>query len=214
MATLPALLLAACGAAGDDDNGDLPATDGPMVDATIDAPPEPMPTFGVQGISGYLAIDDSGVRVEYRLNGVAQVSSLTVHLFDPDVSDSHCEITMPPTFTGFVIRSTSFRRFKAVQLDLGVGPILTDGCGWDDAHILARLATMSPAETGWMQARFEEDRPYLDLYTGGGILPEDIAAQINPGSVLGYAMDAAGNARTAELVQPLPGTLLPGVYMY
>jgi hypothetical protein len=50
-----------------------------------------------------------------------------------------------------------------VQLDLGVGPILTDGCGWDDAHILARLATMSPAEVGWMRARFEEDRPYLDM---------------------------------------------------
>jgi hypothetical protein len=186
-----------------------------LVAAGSAAPRAPMPAFLVQSISGELAIDDSGVRADFRLDGVANVSSLGVSLFDPDdgVSET-CRVTMTPTFIGFVIRSTTNRQFKAVQLDLGVGPILTDGCGWDDAHILARLATMSPAEVGWMRARFEEDRPYLDRYEGGGILPEGVAAQIAPGSVLGYAMDADGNARTAELVQPLPGTLLPAVYQY
>jgi hypothetical protein len=219
MATLPALLLAACGATGDDDSGNLPGTDAPSADATVDAavdaPPEPMPAFRVAHISGDLAVDDNGIRADYRFNGVARVSSLTLSLYDPDDgAGDYCHVTMTPVFVGFVIRSTSFRQFKAVQLDLGAGPILTDDCGWDDAHMLARLATMSPAAVGWMQARFEEDRPYLDLYNGGGILPEDIAAQINPASVLGYAMDADGNARTGELAQPLPGTLVPGVYQY
>lgn len=210
------LLLVACSGTGDD-GGQLPATDapGPLVDAAVDAPPEPMPAFRVQGLGGRMAIDENGVRADFRLDGVPGTSSLSVYLYIPDdgVSDM-CEVTMPPTFLGFTYRSPTGRQFRVVQLDLGAGPIVHDGCGWDDAFILERLATMSPAEVGWQRARFEEDRPYLDVFQGGEWLREDIAWWVFPGSVRGYTMAADGNASTSNLAQPEPGTIVPGVYDY
>lgn len=215
-AALCLILIAACGGAGDDDD-QMPATDAPdpMVDAAVDAPPEPMPAFVVFTVYGELAIDDNGIRTDYRLNGVPKTSSLTISLRDPTTPGSdYCEVVVPPTFLGFANRSTSNRQFKVVQLDLGAGPILSDGCGWDDAHMLQRLATMSPAEVGWMRARFAEDRPRLDIYYGGEWLPPDTASIVHAPGLVAYAMAPDGTATTTNVVEPDPGTLLPGVYQY
>jgi hypothetical protein len=182
-------------------------------DASVDAPPEPMPVFRISTVHGALAVDDAGIRGEFRLDGVMRLSTFDVNL-TADGATTWCKVSLTPVSTGFAVRSTSTRRFKVVLLNPGAGPVIADECHWDDAYMLQRLATLGPIEVGWAQARFEEDRPLLDLYNGGPWLPAGTASMTYPGAVNGFAMAADGTATSSVRVQPLPGTLDPGVYFY
>lgn len=208
-------VVAGCGtdpeAPGDAQGTAIDAIDG--TDAAVDAPPEPMPVFRVSTVHGVLAVDDAGIRSQFRLDGVMRSSTFEVNL-TAEGATSWCKVSLTPVSTGFAVRSTSTRRFKVVLLDPGAGPVIADECGWDDAYMLQRLATLGPVEVGWMQARFEEDRPQLDLYNGGPWLPAGTASMIYAGAVNGFAMAADGTATTSVRVQPLQGTLDPGVYFY
>lgn len=208
--------LAACGAEPgapvDAQEATIDASE--SIDAqAVDAPPEPMPVFRISSVQGVLAIDDAGIRSRFRLDGVQRPSTFDVNLTAQGATTS-CKVSLTPVSMGFATRSTSTRRFKVVLLDPGAGPVIADECDWDDAYMLQRLATLAPVEVGWAQARVETDRPRLDLYKGGPWLPSGTASMVYPGAVNGFAMAEDGTATTTVRVQPLPGTLDPGVYFY
>ena len=183
-------------------------------DAPVDAiPPEPKPAFTTSNsIGGQLAITSAGIRETFTIEGTEYVSVLNVGLTET-ATDKHCGLKLSPKFVTFSSASTSTRQFKTVVIDLAGSSMLEDGCHWDDAYMLQQIGTTyGNYVVGFAQARFTEDRPYLDVYlnaTKG--LGSSTASIVRAGGASAYAMAADGSV-TETLVQPTPGTLLDAVY--
>jgi hypothetical protein len=217
MKLVSALLLAAagCDATGSDpDPMGGPDAGVPQADAAIDAvPPEPRPAFTTSNtIGGQLAVTDTGLRETFTIDGQQYLTVINVGLTETG-TDKHCGLTLNPKFVAFGSSSTSTRQFKTVIIDLAGSTIIEDGCHWDDAYMLEQIgATYGNYIVGFAQARFVEDRPYLDTYLNASRgLGASTASIVRAGSSSAYAMAADGTV-SQTLVQPAPGTLLPAVY--
>ncbi len=207
-------LLAACDTSGTPDPMDMPDGGLAEVDAPLPPPPEPKPEFTAGSeLSGQLAIDEVGIRPTFLIEGAQYLSVISVGLTNTATMQS-CTVKLFPHFVQFGSSSTSTRQFKAVVLDFGQATMLEDGCHWDDAHILAGLATrFGNYIVGFAQARFAEDRPYVDVYLNASNgLGNQTANITRAGGGTAYAMDAAGNM-TETIVEPTPGQpLVRAVY--
>lgn len=196
------------------DPGDTPDAAVPEPDASIGPPPEPTPAFTASSsLSGQLAIDEVGIRPSFKINGIEYLSVVNVGLTDPATATS-CTVKLLPHFVQFGSASTSTRQFKTVVLDFAQAQMLEDGCHWDDAHIFATLAArFGSYVVGFAQARFAEDRPWLDIYLNAANgLGNSTASITRAGAGAAYAMDAAGNV-TETMVEPTPGQpLVRAVY--
>ncbi len=217
MKLVTVLLLAAAGCdvtGSPDPEGSAP--DAGVVVVTPDAPvvpPEPKPAFTAStSLGGQLAITDTGLRETFTIQGVEYLTVINVGLTET-ATDKHCGLKLFPRFVQFGHSSTSTRQFKTVILDLAGSTILEDGCAWDDAYMLATLGDVfGNYIVGFAQARFTEDRPYLDTYlnaTKG--LGAGTASIVRAGSSSAYAM-AADGSMSETMVQPTPGTLVSAVY--
>jgi len=209
------VLVAACDAGGSPDPDPMGGPDaGVTPDAAVDAlPPEPRPAFTAgTSLGGQLAVTDTGLRATFTIQGTEYLSVVNVGLTET-ATDKHCGIKLSPKFVAFGSSSTSTRQFKTVIIDLAGSTMLEDGCAWDDAYVLQKLGDIfGNYIVGFAQARFVEDRPYLDIYlnaTKG--LGAGTASIVRAGAGSAYAMAADGSV-TETLVQPAPGTLLPAVY--
>ncbi len=207
--------LAACTEGTSPDPMDTPdAGTTPEVDAPLPPPPEPTPAFTASSsIGGQLAIDEVGIRPSFFIDGVEYLSVINVGLTNTETMES-CGVVLFPKFVQFGSSSTSTRQFKTVVLDFAQATMLEDNCGWDDAHILAGLSTrFGNYIVGFAQARFAEDRPYVDVYlnaTNG--LGNSTSSITQAGGGMAFAMDAAGNVSQA-IVEPTPGQpLVRAVY--
>ncbi|MFN0246036.1 MAG: hypothetical protein ACKV2T_03955 [Kofleriaceae bacterium] len=209
------LALAACATEGEmPDPMESPDAGMPEVDAPLPPPPEPKPEFtaGSQ-LGGQLAIDETGIRPSFYIEGVEYLSVIPVGLTNTATMES-CTVQLFPKFVAFGSASTSTRQFKTVVLDFAQATILQDGCGWDDAHILAGLAArFGNYIVGFAQARFAEDRPYVDVYLNAANgLGNQTANITRAGGGTAFAMDAAGNV-SETIVEPTPGQpLVRAVY--
>lgn len=187
---------------------------GVTIDAAPDAPPaEPKPAFTANSsLGGQLAITSTGIRETFTIGRVEYLSVVSVGLTETG-TDKHCGIKLSPKFVTFGSSSTSTRQFRTVVIDLAGSTMLEDGCKWDDAYMLQKLGdTFGNYIVGFAQARFTEDRPYLDVYlnaTKG--LGNSTASIVRAGGASAYAMAADGSV-TETLVQPAPGTLVDAVY--
>lgn len=212
---VPLVCLAACDTEGEGpDPMEMPDAGMVEIDAPLPPPPEPTPAFTAgSSIGGQLAIDDVGIRASFRIDGIEYLSVVDVGLVNTATMQS-CGVKLFPKFVQFGSASTSTRQFKTVVLDFAQATILQDGCGWDDAHILAGLATQfGNYIVGFAQARFAEDRPYVDVYLNAANgLGNQTANITRAGGGSAYAMDAAGNV-TETMVEPTPGQpLVRAVY--
>lgn len=199
---------AACDAAsGTPDPAAPDAATMPDVDASIDAPPvEPKPAFTAGSeIGGQLAIDEAGIRPAFLIDGAEYLSYVGVSLTET-ATQVHCGVKLAPHFVQFGSASTSTRQFKTVVLDFATATILEDTCHWDDAHILAGLAArFGNYIVGFAQARFPEDRPYVDVYLNAANgLGNSTANVTRAGGGAAYQMDASGSV-VETMVQPTPG---------
>ena len=205
-------LLVACGGGGTGDEPDAGVTGQP--DAAIDAPPvEPKPEFTASAsLSGKLAIDDAGIRAQYKYGAAMLPSYVSVSLTQMG-STTSCGMKLKPSFTMFSTGTTSTRSFKTVLIDLSASTVLEDGCKWDDAHVLAKLhEQFGIYEIGFAQARFTEDRPYVDVFLDAEkTFPNSTANITYAGGGVAYGMAADGTVGN-QLVEPAPGTLLPALY--
>jgi hypothetical protein len=209
------VLFAACTIEGSSpDPMDTPDAGPPEVDAPLPPPPEPTPAFTASSsIGGQLAIDEAGIRETFFIEGVEYLSVINVGLTNTETMQN-CGVTLFPKFVQFGSSSTSTRQFKTVVLDFAQATMLKDNCGWDDAHILAGLSTrFGNYIVGFAQARFAEDRPYVDVYlnaTNG--LGNSTSSITQAGGGTAFAMDAAGNV-SESVVEPTPGQpLVRAVY--
>jgi hypothetical protein len=176
----------------------------PQPDAPVTTEPKPAFTAGSE-ISGSLAIDEAGIRPTFFVEGTEYVSIVSVGLTET-ATMVHCGVKLAPRFVQFGSSSTSTRQFRTVVLDFAQAEILEDTCHWDDDYILATLAERFGTYTvGFAQARFAEDRPYVDVYLnaakglGGGT-----ANITRAGGGSAYSMDASGTV-VDTMVQPTPG---------
>ena len=206
------VVLAACGSPGGEPiepDAAVPA------DAAIDSPPpEPKPAFSASAyLSGSLAIDDAGIRPTYKISVIEYASVVDVGLTASGETTS-CVVTLKPKFVQFGSGSTETRVFKTVVIDFAASTVMTDKCKWDDAYVLAKLGEQfGTFEIGLAQARFTEDRPYLDVYYDAEKpLPNNTASITRVGAGVGYPMAATGVVDTSMKVQPTPGTLVPALY--
>ena len=209
------VLVAACDAGGSPDPDPMGGPDaGVTPDAAVDAlPPEPRPAFTAgTSLGGQLAVTDTGLRATFTIQGTEYLSVVNVGLTET-ATDKHCGIKLSPKFVTFGSSSTSTRQFKTVVIDLAGSTMLEDGCAWDDAYVLQKLGDIfGNYIVGFAQARFTEDRPYLDVYLNASKgLGSGTASIVRAGAGSAYAMAADGSV-TETLVQPAPGTLLPAVY--
>jgi hypothetical protein len=191
------------------DAGTDPTPDAPPAPT----PPEPTPAFTAgSSIGGSIAIDDAGIRPTFSINGVLYPSQITVSLTETATSRS-CGVTLDPKFVTFSYASTSTRQFKTVVIDLAASTMLEDTCGWDDAYILQQLGDrFGTYIVGFAQARFAEDRPYVDVYLNASKgLGNATASIVRAGGGAAYQMAADGSV-VEVTVQPTPGTLLPALY--
>jgi hypothetical protein len=212
-------LLIACG------GGDKPAGDGDGdADASVDTPdaaiepdatPEPTPAFTVGGTFSFqLAINDAGIRRTFAVDGTEFFSVIVLSLTEEGADDS-CNLVLAPSFDEFSTASPSNRFFGTVIIAPGASEILDDQCGWDDAHMLAELTELGTLEVGLAQARFEEDRPDLDVYFDREAgLPNSTANIVFAGAGIGFAMDENGAVDEATLVEPTGGTFIDGLYQF
>lgn len=186
----------------------------PQPDAPPGPPPEPAPAFTASStISGQLAIDESGIRPSFFISGGEYLTVVNIGLTDP-ATDTSCTVKLRPHFVQFGSASTSTRQFKTVVLDFAQAEMLEDGCHWDDAHIFATLAArFGNYIVGFARARFDEDRPWVDVYLNAANgLGNSTASITRAGGGAAYAMDAAGNV-TETMVEPTPGQpLVRAVY--
>jgi len=217
MKLVSALLLAAagCDAGGSPDPDQMAGPDaGVTIDAAPDAPPtEPKPEFTASSsLGGQLAITSTGIRPTFTIQGAEYLSVVSVGLSETG-TDKHCGIKLSPKFVTFGSSSTSTRQFRTVVIDLAGSTMLEDGCKWDDAYMLQKLGyTFGNYIVGFAQARFTEDRPYLDVYLNASKgLGNQTASIVRAGSASAYAM-AADGSMSETLVQPAPGTLVDAVY--
>jgi hypothetical protein len=210
-ATSVLFLLVACGGGS---TGDEPDAGVAQSDAAIDAPPvEPKPEFTASAsFGGMLAIDDAGIRASYKSGGQMLPSFVAVSLTQTG-STTSCGVKVKPAFTSFSTGSTSTRSFKTVLIDLSMSSMFEDGCKWDDAHVLAKLhEQFGIYEIGFAQARFTEDRPWLDVFLDADkTFPNSTANITHAGGGAAYGMAADGTVGN-QMVEPLPGTLLPALY--
>jgi hypothetical protein len=167
-------------------------------------PEEPKPEFTVGSASGQIAIDDDGIRT-YIYDGEEYLSTLQVSLREVGSEDS-CSIVLDPAFVSFGTRNTNTRTFATVTMDLGASIVLQDNCGWDDDYMLGELES-SFVTVGFTRARFEEDRPYLDVY-----YPETSTTVVSGG--LAFAIDEDGVLYEEQTVEPTGGVFIPGVYQW
>ncbi|MBA3456858.1 MAG: hypothetical protein H0T42_27460 [Deltaproteobacteria bacterium] len=217
MKLLSALLLAAagCDAGGSPDPEHMGGPDaGVTIDAAPDAPPvEPKPAFTAgTSLSGQLAVTSTGIRETFTIQGAEYLSVVNVGLTETG-TENHCGIKLSPKFATFSSASTNTRQFKTIVIDLAGSTMLEDNCKWDDAYILQRLGDIfGNYVVGFAQARFTEDRPYLDIYLNASKgLGAGTASVVRAGAGSAYAMAADGSV-TEVMVQPTPGTLLDAVY--
>lgn len=200
------VLLAACDPQGSmPDPGETPDAAVPEPDAP-EPQPEPSPAFTAGSeIGGQLAIDETGIRRSFFGAGEEYLSVINVGLTDPATNTS-CTVKLFPHFVAFGGASTSTRQFKTVVLDFAQAEMLEDGCHWDDAHIFATLAQrFGNYIVGFAQARFAEDRPWVDVYLNAANgLGNSTANITRAGGGAAYAMDAAGNI-TETMIEPTPG---------
>lgn len=208
------VLVAACDTSGTPDPMDMPDGGVAEVDAPLPPPPEPSPEFTAGSeIGGQLAIDEVGIRPTFLIEGAQYLSVVSVGLTNIATMQS-CTVKLFPHFVQFGSSSTSTRQFKTVVLDFAHATMLEDGCHWDDTHILAGLATrFGNYIVGFAQARFAEDRPYVDVYLNASNgLGNQTASITRAGGGTAYAMDAAGTM-TETIVEPTPGQpLVRAVY--
>ncbi len=206
-------LFVLAGAAACDSSGSTPDPAGPdagiatPADAPIDTPPpEPRPAFTVGSeITGQLAIDEAGIRPTFVIAGAAYVSIVSVGLTET-ATGVRCGVKIAPRFVQFGTASTSTRQFKTVVLDFAAAKIVEDSCHWDDAHILAGIADrFGNYIVGFAQARFAEDRPYVDVYLNAAKgLGNQTANITRAGGGSAYQMDANGTV-VETIVEPTPG---------
>ena len=183
-------------------------------DASIDAPVEPKPAFAASAyMSGALAVNDTGLLATY-LAGTPMPSKLSFSLTATG-STTSCGITVKPHFVMFSTGSTSTRYFKTVVIDVAASEMFEDKCNWDDAYVLAEIANQfGNVEIGFAQARFTEDRPYLDVFLDADkTFPNSTANITMAGGGVGWGLDA-NNSVGGTMVEPAPGTLLPAVYEF
>lgn len=213
---MAALVIAGCGGDGENDGVDANGgeADAGAVDAPPDATPEPMPAFRVAPwLSGSLAIDDVGLRETFRVGTQTYYSYVSLSLLTEGGPQAGCAVLLRPRFVAFDYGSPSNRQFKTLLLDPAGSMILEDRCGWSDSHILQGLGAIGTIEVGFAQARFAEDRPYLDVFLDGDAwLPSDTASIVRVGSGTGSAMAEDGTVNESVRVEPAPGTLTRGLY--
>jgi hypothetical protein len=183
----------------------------PRADAAPDAPPpEPKPAFQASSsVSGKLAIDDAGIRATYG-NGMPSIVALSL---TEQGTMKTCGFQVKPKFVQFGHASTSTRQFKTVQIDFAQSTVYRDDCKWDDAHVLQMLGAQFGVYTiGFAQARFPEDRPYVDVFFDAvQPFPNQTANIVYAGGGLATAMAEDGTI-TGPTVEPAPGTLLRALY--
>jgi hypothetical protein len=168
-------------------------------------PTEPTPEFTLNtGSGGQIGIDGDGIRT-YIYDGEEYLSVLSISLREAEADES-CSILLEPAFYSFGTKSTTTRTFAAVTMDLGASWILEDNCGWDDDYILAELDGQY-VTVGFTRARFEEDRPYLDVY-----YPETMTTVVGGG--IAWAIDVNGVVDESTTVEPTGGVFVPGVYQW
>jgi hypothetical protein len=228
-------LLPALGCGGDDDDT-APTVDGstPTDDAAIDggapaidapppidaAPPdaalEPTPAFTAsQYVSGQLAITQDGLRDVFSLDGSSYYSVLVVSLTEDGASTS-CEVMMRPHFVEFSTGSSTGRYFKTAVLDLAQSTVLQDGCHWDDSYITSQLAIQwGTLELGFAKARFEEDRPNVDVFIDAvNPFGNDTDLVVLAGGGAAFPMDDTGVVDGTVTVEPEAGTLATALYQW
>jgi hypothetical protein len=202
--------LAAC------ETPDDPAITGPDAAVEIDAaPPEPKPAFKASDSLGInLAIDDTGIRDTYKSGTVDKPSYVSAYLTDT-ATNTMCSVKLKPKFVEFGYGSPSGRQFKTVVIDLAASTVLEDKCMWDDAWITSKLdEQFGHYEVGFAQARFEEDRPGLDVFLDADkTFGNDTASYTYAGAGSAQALTADG-ALSLMMVEPAPGTLVPAVYKF
>ena len=93
--------------------------------------------------------------------------------------------------------------------------MLSDQCKWDDAYILQEIHNQfGQVEIGFAQARFAEDRPYLDVFLDAEqTFPNSTANITLAGAGVAWALAADGSVGSM-MVEPAPGTLMPAVYEF
>lgn len=180
----------------------------------MDAPPKPKPNFTANSsISGQLAITDTGIRPTFTQGGQQYVSMVSVSLTAAGASTS-CGVTIGPAFVAFGSGHTSTRNFKTVILDFAASTMLQNQCGWDNDWVLQQLGVyFGNYSVGFAQARFAEDQPNVDVFLDAASGFGDTANIVYAGGGTAYAMDAAG-VISDTVIQPTPGTLLTGAYLF
>jgi hypothetical protein len=211
-------ILAACGGGGNTPTPDgSPPADGLKADGPpIDAPPEPKPAFVADGfVTGQLAIDDAGIRASFTIGGQPALSFIKLFLTETGASQS-CEFVIAPKFVMFDFGSTSTRQFKTVMYDVAGSTVVEDKCHFDDAYVLAEVTKQWGAvEIGFAQARFVEDRPNVDVfYDAVNAFPGQSDTITRAGGGRAFAMAPDGSVDQTMIVEPTPGTLLPGAYVF
>jgi hypothetical protein len=212
-------VLVACGGGGQGSSPDAAPgdNDDANVDPPIDAsPPEPMPAFTVDGFtSGQLAVDEVGVRPQFIVNGQAALSHINLFLTEAGTQTS-CVFAIFPSFVAFDAGSPSNRTFRTIQYDVATSTVVADECGWDDAYVLAEVkAQYGLAEVGWARARFDEDRPGLDVFFDAVMtFPGQSDSIVLAGAGAGFAMADDGTVDGNTLVEPIGGTLDRALYQW
>jgi hypothetical protein len=212
------IALTACGGGGNTAPPDAgPDATPPTIDAAADAPPpEPMPAFIVDGFTtGQLAVDDVGIRDTFTAGGQMFLSHIDLFLTETGATQS-CMFSIRPAFVGFDQGTPSNRFFKTVQYDVAASTVLVDQCHFDDAYVLAEVKNQyGLAEVGWARARFDSDRPNLDVFLDADkTFPGQTDSIVRAGGGVGFAMAADGTVDEATLVEPVGGTLDRAVYQW
>ncbi len=203
--------------AGQEDANEEDAVEAPDVveEEIMEPPPElPKPEFVVlTSFGGELAVTSTGLRDTFVFDGQERTSSVEVSLKAEGFEI--CVVVVRPTFAEFGYGSPRNRAFGTVLVNLGGGEILTDECGWDQQHVLTELSALGLAEFGFAEARFEEDRPGLDVYTEVTWPVEGFANRVDAGRGQAFFIDPnSGQVNTSSSIQPVPGTLFPGLYTW
>lgn len=165
--------------------------------------------------SGRLALDQVAMRETFVLGGQTQPSYISISLNVEGMADS-CSVRIAPAFTAFETGSTSTRSFKTLAFDMATSEVLEDGCGLDDAYILADLKRQyGKVEVGFARARFDEDRPYLDVFVDAdNSFPGSTANIVYAGGGTGHPMSEAGVVDNTVKIEPVSGTLDTGLYLF
>jgi hypothetical protein len=196
---------------GDADPTDAPPSD----DSGIDPPP---PTFRAAGSyfsAGKLAIDETGLRSTYTLNGVQLPSYIRFKLVSPDVPS--CHVNVLPTFVQFGQVTTSAGRvYKTLVLDAATATIITNECNTADANVRPALTTMGLIEVGFLRAAdVIFAAPRLDMVSvRTPWIPSYATMSLDPARGLAYPMANDGTLDTNLRVEPDPGTLPAALYEF